>query len=75
MSTTYEIVCHDCKEHMWIGQSPLCEVEKGYIYKTDKALDFLQKFLFNHIDHRLQFCNQYTLETFNSGYTEIDTED
>ena len=48
MSVTYEILCHDCKESLWIGQ-------RDYIYTTPEALAKLNKFLFAHSRHSLTF--------------------
>ena len=48
MSVTYDIKCDDCKQTLWIGQ-------RDHIYKTPEYIDRLEKFLFNHIGHKLRF--------------------
>jgi hypothetical protein len=44
MSTTYSIVCDECKVRCWVGQN-------GYIYKYKYIDDFLKE----HIGHQLRY--------------------
>ena len=44
MSTTYSIVCDECKESCWVGQG-------NRIYKEKYIVDFLKK----HMNHKLRF--------------------
>lgn len=53
MSRTYNIVCHDCKQTLWIGQG--WPEKRQYIYKTEEQWKLLERFLFNHQCHRLEF--------------------
>jgi hypothetical protein len=59
MSRTYEIVCHDCKVRLWVGQG---WPPKVYMYKTDKALELLESFLFSHQRHKLEFGDDEQLD-------------
>ena len=59
MSRTYEVLCIDCKQSLWIGQG--WESSKRYIYKTNDHLKALEDFLFSHMGHGLVFDDSETL--------------
>ncbi len=46
MSTTYSIVCDDCKVTYWCGQS-------DYFYSPDKLMRFMKE----HCGHNIRFLN------------------
>lgn len=60
MSRTYEIVCHDCKVSLGMGQG---SGDKAYIYGTDEDRTAQRDFFFDHQRHRLEFGDdeQYSL--------------
>jgi hypothetical protein len=47
MSRTYNIVCDDCNEHLWVGQGKK-------IYGGEEMQEFT-KFLYAHEGHKLRF--------------------
>jgi len=47
MSKTYDLVCHNCRESLWIAQS----IRK--LSTTEKHLKRLSEFLFKHQQHNL----------------------
>jgi len=53
MSRTYEIVCHECRVRLWIGQG--WPPDRVRIYKGGERLDWLEEFLFAHQRHRIEF--------------------
>ena len=55
MSRTYSIGCKTCQESLWIGQG--WPKGKRYIYKGEKHIDALEKFLFDHEGHDLIFLD------------------
>lgn len=59
MSTTYSLVCDDCKESHWCGQS-------NYIYDIEKTT----KFLHNHVGHRIRFVNDLVDDDSTVEYKE-----
>jgi len=69
MSRTYEIICHDCKQRIWIGQG---SGDKAYIYRTEKETKNLSDFLFGHQNHRLEFGDDEPFSTLE--YKLIDDE-
>ncbi len=59
MSRTYELICHECQQALWVGQgNPGCE----YIYTTPEHLQALKDFLFAHRNHRLEFGDDEPFE-------------
>jgi hypothetical protein len=54
MSRTYDIVCHECKVGLWIGQSERNE-RGGKIYTVSPEIDYFADFLFAHKGHPLEF--------------------
>ena len=50
MSQTYSLGCMDCKVELWVGQS-------SYLYKGEKNLMNLTRFLHDHQDCHLKFVN------------------
>jgi hypothetical protein len=55
MSKTYSIVCTQCKESLWIGQSSLGQ---GYLYTNKEDAEKHWGFLKNHEGHPLVFVNE-----------------
>ena len=55
MSRTYSIGCNICQESLWIGQG--WPKGKRYIYKGEKHIKTLEKFLFDHEGHNLIFLD------------------
>lgn len=53
MSTTYSLVCDECKEKLWIGQNQ-------NIYSTQKHIHKLTEFLYAHEGHSLRFLSQHS---------------
>ena len=72
MSRTYEILCHDCKTKLWIGQG---SGEKAYIYGTDAHRKQLRDFLFGHQNHRLEFGDDEEFHCKYDDYTRLDDDD
>lgn len=70
MSRTYEILCHDCKVSLWIGQG---SGEKAYIYGTEQHKKQLRDFLFGHQNHRLEFGDDEAFSLLD--YKSLDEED
>ena len=62
MSVCYDIVCDECKEKLWIGQS-------DHIYSASEHITNLALFLHKHIGHNLRF-----LDEDGSGAEYIDFE-
>ena len=56
MSRTYNIVCDDCGEHLWVGQG-------SKIYRGEE-MDKFSIFLHDHEGHSLRFleCQDVPLE-------------
>jgi len=54
MARTFDLVCHDCRASIWIGQRPTGNPEM-YLYTTDQAIRNLRDFLMAHTGHRLEF--------------------
>ena len=67
MSRTYSIACKQCKTSLWIGQAGSGN-PRGYIY--DRSIPDLVKFLWDHLDHPLEFCNALHL----IDYKEIEMD-
>ena len=55
MSRSYSIGCKTCLESLWIGQG--YPKGKRYIYKGEKYMAALEKFLFDHENHDLIFLD------------------
>lgn len=72
MSRTYEILCHDCKVRLWIGQGR--PETRQYIYKAEPEFTRFEQFLFAHQNHRLEFGDDEPFSLLD-GYTRIDGED
>lgn len=74
MSRTYEIICHDCKISLWIGQGhprqdPNDHTDQ-YLYTTDDAIANLNAFMFGHMNHVLEFGDD---EWFSGlGYKDME---
>lgn len=49
MSTTYSLLCHDCRKRYWAGQS-------DWLYSKEGVSSFLH----DHQNHRLEFVNDHT---------------
>lgn len=57
MSTTYDLVCDDCKECIWIGQG----YDKIGHYIYDAELESLKDFLYTHKGHKLRYLSEYDM--------------
>jgi hypothetical protein len=68
MSTTFDLVCHDCKQRIWIGQG-------HYIYKTDDDLTALEAFLFAHRRHKLEFVSEHDKDLSDYVCVNLDDKD
>lgn len=71
MSRTYQLVCHDCKVRLWIGQG---NPNREYIYTTEEALRLLQDFFFGHQRHRIEFGDDEFMGLWNYHRLDADTE-
>lgn len=61
MSTTYSIVCLQCRVELWIGQGT-------YIYTAEpETMQSLQEFLFAHKGHPLIFENDSATDDIVEG--------
>jgi hypothetical protein len=70
MSRTYEIVCHDCRSRLWIGQGwPDTRV---YLYGGDDHFKALEAFLFGHQRHRIEFGDCEVLDLDDYAEIEVD---
>jgi hypothetical protein len=69
MSTTYELLCRDCKQTLWIAQSS-CGI--GHVYTEPRHAKALYDFLSAHLNHHLQYV---TSENVPLDYEEIDDGD
>jgi len=70
MSRTYEIVCHDCRVHLWFGQG---WPGRNRMYRTDEFLDLLESFLFDHQHHRIESGDDEYLD-LGDDYTPLHDE-
>ncbi len=61
MSKTFSIACINCRESLWIGQKSYSPNSVGYIYTGKENLEYLRKFLFDHIEHNLIFKDNESL--------------
>jgi len=69
MSRTYELLCHDCRVSLWIGQG---RDESAYIYTDDLHRQALRDFLFGHQNHRLEFGDDEPFSILE--YTSVDPD-
>ena len=53
MSQTFELVCLECKERVWVGQS-------AYLYTTHPEISETSAFLHKHYGHTLKFVDSET---------------
>lgn len=69
MSRTYEIACTQCQKTLWIGQ-------RDYIYGAPEYIARLGKFLHEHIEHPLVFCDteSSTVDDFEEVSGEREPE-
>lgn len=58
MSTTYDVVCDECRVTLWIGQG-----DQIYTGEPD-VLAWLSAFLFSHHGHPLRFLSEHDAEAF-----------
>lgn len=54
MSTTYDLVCDDCQQRLWIGQRSAGDTYP-YLYATPAHLLALTAFLIVHENHHIMF--------------------
>ena len=75
MSRTYEILCHLCKERLWIGQGQE-PVKPFRLYTDEKHIITLDTFLYNHRGCRLGFQESEQLSVDEDDYKDLsDYED
>ena len=55
MSTTYDLICPETNEYIWIGQS-------DYIYKGKDHIKKLEAFLYAHEGKPLVFVSEHDTE-------------
>ena len=82
MSRTYSIGCKKCLESLWIGQG--WPKARRYIYKLERNIQALERFLFDHEGHELIFCDnedifsgegiQYDEEEYLTKGSLVETE-
>lgn len=53
MGRCYDIVCHKCRESLWIGLKSAGELEPRLALDAE-MLPFANKFLSDHLEHPLQ---------------------
>lgn len=63
MSTTYSLVCDECKVKQWIGQS-------GYLYCVVQVQDFLN----DHVGHAIRYVCDLVDDESIEGYKEADDD-
>jgi len=69
MSRTYELLCHDCRCSLWIGQG---SGDGAYIYGDEGHRKALRDFLFSHQNHKLEFGDD---EPFSAlDYKSLDPD-
>jgi hypothetical protein len=74
MRKTYSIICHDCKQTIWIGQ----DTANGRKHLYPAATQKLQHFLFGHLRHELEFDDDEHFSATISDwekYEEVMKED
>lgn len=70
MSTTYSIVCDDCKVRIWVGQN-------RWFYQPESVCSWLH----GHVGHTLRFLNNHVEDEYYyngesiSHYTDFDEID
>jgi hypothetical protein len=71
MARTYEILCHDCKVSLWVGQKGAGQPdERAYLYTSAEHLSALRDFLFGHQNHRLEFGDDEAFSVLD--YASLD---
>jgi hypothetical protein len=65
MSTTYELICMQCKVSLWIAQS---SCGHGHLYTNADAAKTHYDFLREHLNHELRFV---TSDNVPDGMTEL----
>lgn len=60
MSRTYEIVCHDCRVRLWVGQG--WPPDRLHLYFSPRHQDLLERFLFGHMRHKIEFGDDEQLD-------------
>jgi hypothetical protein len=70
MARTFDLVCHDCRLALWIGQR-FSGADRPYLYGTGLQRAAQEAFLFGHIGHRLEVNDS---EQTDSDYTALDAE-
>jgi hypothetical protein len=59
MSTTYSLVCDECKVTYWCGQS-------DYLYDDKETCNFLHQ----HCGHKIRFVNDLVDDNSTDGYED-----
>jgi hypothetical protein len=68
MSRTYEMMCHDCRQTMWIGQGRSAK----HLYLYIGSIEKLALYLESHMGHRLEFNDS---ERCDHDYKSIGEEE
>lgn len=55
MSQTYSLICKDCNESLWVGQSSYSKQETGFLYGPHNGT---WQFLLDHQKHHLVFVSE-----------------
>lgn len=71
MSRTYELLCHDCRVSLWIGQG---SGDRAYIYGDDPHKKALRDFLFGHQNHKLEFGDDEPFSMLDYRSLDPDSE-
>lgn len=68
MSTTYTLVCDDCKVKYWAGQSSGCC--PNTLYSEEKVAAFL----YGHCGHQLRFLCDHVDDDQSLHYRDVECE-
>jgi hypothetical protein len=62
MSVELDLVCHDCKKAIWGG----CDGMSGhqFLYANPAEMKALGLFLYAHMGHRLEYCEDQRHEDY-----------
>jgi len=71
MSNTFDMVCKDCKEGYWFGQSKGGGSKEVYMYKPQPFMDWLVE----HAGHDLIVISEYSSELYDLDYKTVSYED
>ena len=73
MSRTYDLVCEDCNEGIWVGQKSSTGV--AFYSGCVEVMSQLGRFMFKHEDHELRFMDGESDKALNCAvFEESDGE-